>query len=85
MKNYRRLKDDNSYYTYIFPELTEEDIMAGVNDYDLDYYCEVSDGSVLGGKLDDLKRFAEEYFQGYSLASDYLKKTSRKVRSARYL
>lgn len=85
MRTYRRLRDDNSYYTYIFPELTEEDIMAGINEYNLDYYCEVADGSVMGGKLDDLKRYADEYLARYSLSPDYLKKTSRKVHSARYL
>lgn len=85
MRTYRRLRDDDSYYTYIFPALEEEDISVGVNEYNLDYYCEVSNGTVMGGKLSDLKRYADEYLSIYRLSPEYLKKTPRKARSARYL
>ena len=85
MRTYRRLRDDDSYYTYVFPALGEEYISAGVNEYNLDYYCEVVNGTVMGGKLSDLKRYADEYLSIYRLSPEYLKKTSRKARSARYL
>ena len=84
MRTYRRLRDDDSYYTYIFPALEEEDISVGVNEYNLDYYCEVSNGTVMGGKLSNLKRYASKYLTIYVLPQ-WLKETPRKARSARYL
>lgn len=85
MRNYRQLRDDNSYYTYVFPRLNEEDISIAVNEYNLDYYCEVADGSVMGGKLDNLKRYADEWLTDYDFVNSDLKKTDRRIRSARYL